>query len=52
MKMRVKKPKKAELPRQFYPHHRHQERPLSSYPFLRFMARNSETNTAGRSEEA
>ena len=33
---------KPELPRQFYPHHRHQERPLSSYPFLRFTGKRHE----------
>ena len=30
---------KPELPRQFYPHHRHQERPLSSYPFLQLIGK-------------
>ena len=34
-----KKTNKLELPRQFYPHHRHQERLLSSYPFLGFMGK-------------
>ena len=37
MKMRDKKTDRLGLPRQFYPHHRHQERPLSSYPFLCFF---------------
>ena len=36
-KLGKKKANKPEPPRQFYLHHRHQERPLSSYPFLRFM---------------
>ena len=45
MEMRDKnlKTDKPELPRQFYPHCRHQERLLSSYPFLRYMVRDSET---------
>ena len=39
IKMWDNKPNKPELPRQFYPHHRHQERPLSSYPFLHFIGK-------------
>ena len=38
MKMWDKGTDEPELPRQFYLHHRHQERPLSSYPF-RFMGK-------------
>jgi hypothetical protein len=56
MKMRDKKTNKPELPRQFYPHHHHQERPLSNYPFLGFMGKRlrdfiDRKNTAERSEE-
>ena len=37
MKIRDKKTYRPGLPRQFYPHHRLQERPLSSSPFLHFF---------------